>query len=311
MAIRNSSSSGLLDSDAHAIEAGAGPAASAPTVADERRADTPTLVIEPVGRWPGLNLPELWAYRELFYFMVWRDLKIRYQQTVLGVSWAIIQPVVSVLIFTIIFGRLAKVPSDGVPYPLFALAAMIPWLFFSTAYSNASMSLIGHANMLSKIYFPRLIIPMTPVLVGLVDFAISALLLVIGMLVFRVGPSPWALVLVPFLLLVLLATTAGVGSLLAAVNLEFRDVKHVVPFMTQIWMYGSPIAYPMSLVPPQWRPLYALNPLAGVVEGLRASLFDLPIPWTTILVSSMSASALFAFGLLHFRRTEPRFADIA
>jgi lipopolysaccharide transport system permease protein len=311
MSIRNSSSTGVLAPDAMATEADAAPTASAPSAVDGRRADTPTLVIEPVGRWPGLDMSELWAYRELFYFMVWRDLKIRYQQTVLGVSWAIIQPVVSVLIFTIIFGRLAKVPSDGLPYPLFALAAMIPWLFFSTAYSNASMSLIGHANMLSKIYFPRLIIPMTPVLVGLVDFAISALLLVVGMLVFRVGPSPWALVLVPFLLLVLLATTAGIGSLLAAVNLEFRDVKHVVPFMTQIWMYASPIAYPMSLVPPQWQPLYALNPLAGVIEGLRASLFDLPIPWMSILISSLSAATLFAFGLLHFRRTEPRFADIA
>ena len=307
----NSSTGGIIDSDAPAIDAGLAPMPSAPAPIGERKPEPPTLVIEPAGKWPGLNLRELWAYRELFAFMVWRDLKIRYQQTVLGVAWAIIQPLVTTLLFTVIFGRLAKVPSDGVPYPVFALAAMIPWTFFSTAYANASMSLIGHAHMLSKIYFPRLIIPLTPVLVGLVDFAISALLLAIGMAIYGIAPGAWSLLLVPFLLVVLFMTASGVGSLLAAINLEFRDVKHVVPFLTQLWMYASPVVYPMSIIPAQWRPLYALNPLAGVIEGLRAALFDLPIPWTTILISSASATALFAFGLVHFRRTEPRFADIA
>ena len=274
-------------------------------------AEPPTLVIEPAGRWPGLGLRELWAYRGLFYFMVWRDMKIRYQQTVLGVAWAIVQPLVSTLLFTIIFGRLAKVPSDGVPYPVFALAAMVPWTFFSTAYANASMSLIGHAHMISKIYFPRLIIPFTPVLVGLVDFAISSVLVALAMLIYGVSPSGWALVLIPALVLLLLMTAAGVGSLLSAINLEFRDVKHIVPFMTQLWMYASPVVYPMSIIPEQWRPLYALNPLAGIIEGIRAALFGRPIPWTLLGISALSGIVLFAFGLMHFRRTEPRFADIA
>ena len=282
-------------------------AASTRVVASEM----PILILEPVGRWPGLNWRELWAYRELFYFMVWRDLKIRYQQTVLGVAWAIVQPLVTTLLFTVIFGRLARVPSDGIPYPVFALAAMIPWTFFSSSYANASMSLIGSANMISKIYFPRLIIPFTPVLVGLVDFAVSAVLLAIGMIVYGIAPSPVALLLVPYLLLILLLTTAGVGTLLSAINLEFRDVKHVVPFLTQLWMYGSPVVYPISLIPERWRLLYALNPLAGIIEGLRASLFGLPVPWAIIGVSSLSGAAIFALGIMHFRRTEPRFADIA
>jgi lipopolysaccharide transport system permease protein len=306
----NSSRSGVIERDV-AVPAAPPSAASPPPAAHAPIADAPVLVIEPVGRWPGLNLRELRAYKGLFYFMVWRDLKIRYQQTVLGVAWAVIQPLVSTILFTIIFGRLAKVPSDGVPYPVFALAAMIPWTFFSSSYANASMSLIGSANMISKIYFPRLIIPFTPVLVGLVDFAVSAVLLVIAMVIFGVGPSPIAILLVPFLLLVLLLTTAGVGSLLAAVNLEFRDVKHVVPFLTQLWMYASPVVYPISIIPERWRLLYAVNPLAGIIEGLRAALFDLPVPWAVIAVSSLSGVAVFVLGILHFRRTEPRFADIA
>jgi lipopolysaccharide transport system permease protein len=305
----NGTTTSVVEDDAPGVLASSPP--SPATRPHAPHVDAPTMVIEPVGKWPGLNLRELWAYRELFYFMVWRDLKIRYQQTVLGVAWAIIQPLVTTLLFTIIFGRLAKVPSDGIPYPVFALAAMIPWTFFSSSYANASMSLIGSANMISKIYFPRLIIPFTPVLVGLVDFAVAAVLLAIGMLIYGIAPSPVALVLVPYLLVLLLLTTAGVGTLLSAVNLEFRDVKHVVPFLTQLWMYASPVVYPISLIPEQWRLLYAVNPLAGIIEGLRAALFGLPVPWAVIGVSSLSAIAVFAFGVLHFRRTEPRFADIA
>ena len=287
----------------------AGSRAGAAGPAEHR--DRPELVLEPVGRWPGLNARELWVYRELFFFMVWRDLKIRYQQTVLGVAWAIVQPLVSTLLFTIIFGRLAKVPSDGVPYPIFALAAMIPWTFFSASYANASMSLIGNASMISKIYFPRLIIPLTPVLVGLVDFAVAAVLLALGLLIYGIAPSPIAIVLVPYLLIVLVIATAGVGTLLSAVNLEFRDVKHVVPFLTQLWMYASPVVYPLSMIPERWQLLYAVNPMAGIIEGLRAALFGLPVPWAAIGVSSLSAVAVFVYGILHFRRTEPRFADIA
>lgn len=306
----DSSNTGVVAGDA--LLAAERVAHAAPPAASEgRRPEPHTLVIEPVGKWPGIDFHELWAYRGLFYFMVWRDLKIRYQQTVLGVAWALIQPLVSTLLFTIVFGRLAKVPSDGVPYPVFALAAMIPWTFFATAYANASMSLIGSANMLSKIYFPRLIIPFTPVLVGLVDLAISAALLAVAMVIWRVTPGPWALVLVPALLLVLMLVTAGVGSLLAAVNLEFRDVKHVVPFLTQLWMYASPVVYPMSIIPPKWRLLYALNPLAGIIEGMRAALFGKPIPWAVLGVSTLSALVITAFSMLYFRRSEPRFADVA
>jgi lipopolysaccharide transport system permease protein len=273
--------------------------------------DLPEMIIAPMGRWPGLNARELWDYRGLFYFMVWRDLKIRYQQTVLGVSWALIQPLISTFLFTIIFGRLAKVPSDGVPYPVFALVAMVPWTFFATAYSNSSMSLVGNANMISKIYFPRLIIALTPTLVGLVDMAVAAVLLLAAMIFFGVAPSPIAIVLVPFLLLLLTLTTAGVGSLFAAVNLEYRDVKHVLPFLTQLWMYASPVVYPLSLIPPKWRLLYAVNPLAGIIEGLRASLLGRgTIPWGVIGVSTVSGLLLFTLGTMYFRRVEPRFADL-
>ena len=309
--MRNGTTTGVVDGEAALATAPLPPPTPVTPQPAALHGEPPTLVIEPAGRWPGLGLRELWAYKELFYFMVWRDLKIRYQQTVLGVAWAIIQPLVSTLLFTIIFGRLAKVPSDGVPYPVFALAAMVPWTFFSTAYANASMSLISHAHMISKIYFPRLIIPFTPVLVGLVDFAISSVLVALFMLIYGVSPSAWALVLIPALVLLLLMTAAGVGSLLSAINLEFRDVKHIVPFMTQLWMYASPVVYPMSIIPEQWRPLYALNPLAGIIEGFRAALFGRPVPWLIIGISTISGVVLFAFGLMHFRRTEPRFADIA
>lgn len=276
-----------------------------------QRPEPPTLVIEPIGRWAGIDWKELWAYRELFYFMVWKDLKVRYQQTVLGVGWALLQPLLTTILFTIIFGRLARVPSNGVPYPVFALAGMVPWFFFSSAYTNASTTLIGHAAMLSKVYFPRLIFPFTPVLVGLVDFAVSALLLVVAMIIYGVAPSAWALLLVPYTVLLLVMTTVGVGCLLAALSLEFRDVKHVLPFLTQIWMFATPIVYPLSLVPERWQPLYALNPLAGIVATFRASLFGLPIPWLVLGISTLSAIAALLVGVVHFRRTEPRFADIA
>ena len=270
------------------------------------------LVIEPVGRWPGLNARELWEYRALFYFMVWRDLKVRYQQTVLGVSWALIQPLISTLLFTVIFGRLAKVPSEGAPYALFALVAMVPWTFFSTGYTNASTSLVSNSGLLTKIYFPRLIMTWAPVLVGLVDLAVSAVLVAVGLLIYGVTPSPWALLLVPYLILLLTLTTAGVGALLAALNIEFRDVKYVVPFLTQLWMYASPVVYPTSLVPPRFRLLYALNPAVGVIEGLRASLLGrASMPWNLIAVSSCSGVLLFVLGVVYFRRTEPRFADVA
>jgi lipopolysaccharide transport system permease protein len=287
------------------------PRTTAPALALPPRPAPPTLVIEPVKKWPGVNWAELWAYRELAYFMVWKELKVRYHQTILGIGWAVLQPLLSTVIFTVIFGRLAKVPSNGVPYPVFALSAMVPWIFFSTSYTNASATLIGHATMLSRVYFPRLIFPLTPVVVGLVDFGVSALLLALAMLVYGIVPSLSTLFLVPLAILMLIASAAGLGSFLAAASLEYRDVKHTLPFLSQIWMYASPIVYPLSLVPEQWQLLYALNPMVGVITAFRAGLFGLAVPWGVIGVSFLSSLALMALGIAYFRRNEPRFADVA
>lgn len=269
------------------------------------------MVIQPEAGWPRIDVAELIAYRGLLRFLVWRDLKVRYAQTVLGAGWAVVQPLLSTIIFTVIFGRLAKVPSDGVPYPVFALVAMVPWTYFSTAFAAASLSLTASSNMLTKVYFPRLIIPTTPAIVGLVDMGIAAVLVAGAMAFYGIVPSVWALLVVPLLLAVLVLATIGIGSLLAALNLEYRDVKHLLPFLTQLWMYASPVVYPLSLVPPRFRLLYALNPVAGVIEGLRAALFGRgAMPWDVIAVSSLSAVLCCIVGTMYFRRTEPRFADL-
>lgn len=282
-----------------------------PSAALPPRPAPPTLVIEPVKKWPGVNWAELWAYRELAYFMVWKELKVRYHQTILGIGWAVLQPLLSTVIFTVIFGRLAKVPSNGVPYPVFALSAMVPWIFFSTSYTNASATLIGHATMLSRVYFPRLIFPLTPVVVGLVDFGVSALLLAVAMLIYGIVPSLSTLFLVPLAIVMLVASAAGLGSFLAAASLEYRDVKHTLPFLSQIWMYASPIVYPLSLVPERWQLLYALNPMVGVITAFRTGLFGLAVPWGVLGVSLLSSLAMMALGIAYFRRNEPRFADVA
>ncbi|HWK88592.1 MAG TPA: ABC transporter permease, partial [Longimicrobium sp.] len=213
------------------------------------RASAPMLVIEPAGRWPRIDLRELWAYRGLFFFLVWRDVKVRYAQTVLGAGWAILQPVLTMLVFTVIFGRFANIPSDGVPYAVFSLAALVPWTYFSTALSGASNSLVSSTNLITKVYFPRLVIPFAPVLAGLVDFAVALVVLGAVMLYYGIVPGALALVVVPLLLLGMMLTAAGVGCWLAALNIQYRDVKHVTPFLVQVWMYASPIVYPMSLVP--------------------------------------------------------------
>lgn len=276
------------------------------------RASAPTLVIEPAGRWPRIDLRELWAYRGLFFFLVWRDVKVRYAQTVLGAGWAILQPVLTMLVFTVIFGRFANIPSDGVPYAVFSLAALVPWTYFSTALSGASNSLVSSTNLITKVYFPRLVIPFAPVLAGLVDFAVALVVLGAVMLYYGIVPGALALAVVPLLLLGMMLTAAGVGCWLAALNIQYRDVKHVTPFLIQVWMYASPIVYPMSLVPERWRGWYALNPMAGIVEGFRAVLLGTSaVAWPTIGLSLAMGAVLFVTGSLYFRRTERVFADVA
>jgi lipopolysaccharide transport system permease protein len=273
--------------------------------------DVPVLVIEPRRRW-GVDVRELWAYRGLFGFLVWRDIKVRYAQTVLGAGWAILQPLLTMVVFSVIFGSLASIPSDGVPYPVFSLAALVPWTYFSTALANSSNSLVTSTNLITKVYFPRLVIPLTPVLAGLVDFAIGFVLLVLVMLGFGLVPSTLSLAVLPVLLLAMVLTAAGVGSWMAALNIQYRDVKYVVPFLVQVWMYLSPIVYPMSLVPERYRALYALNPMAGVIEGFRSAMLGTnAVAWSTIGVSLAASVVLFLSGVLYFRKMERVFADVA
>jgi lipopolysaccharide transport system permease protein len=294
------------------VESTIGPVPGLVPPRQAERASAPTLVIEPTGRWPRIDLRELWAYRGLFFFLVWRDVKVRYAQTVLGAGWAILQPVLTMLVFTVIFGRFANIPSDGVPYAVFSLAALVPWTYFSTALSGASNSLVSSTNLITKVYFPRLVIPFAPVLAGLVDFAVALVVLGAVMLFYGIVPGPLALVVVPLLLVGMMLTSAGVGCWLAALNIQYRDVKHVTPFLVQVWMYASPIVYPMSLVPERYRAVYALNPMAGIVEGFRAVLLGTgAVSWPTIGMSLAVGAVLFVTGSFYFRRTERVFADVA
>jgi lipopolysaccharide transport system permease protein len=270
------------------------------------------LVLAPPGARPRVDIRELWAYRSLIFFMVWRDLKVRYAQTVLGAGWAIMQPLLTVVVFTVIFGKFAGVPSDGVPYAVFSLAAVVPWTYFSTSFSTATVSLVNNSVMLTKVYFPRLVLPLSAVIAGLVDFAIAFVIALIVMLAYRITPSPLALVLVPLLVLTLTVTAAGVGCWLAALAIQYRDVKHVAPFLVQIWMYASPIVYPMSIVPAKYRWLYALNPMVGIVEGFRAVLLGTSrVPWGPIGTAMLVAAVLLLSGVRYFRHAEHRFADVA
>jgi len=272
----------------------------------------PTIVIEPAPRWPGINVRELWANRELLLFLVWRDIKVQYAQTVLGAAWAVVQPLMTMLIFTLVFGRLAKIPSDGVPYSVFTLAALIPWMYFSNAFSAASASLVNSTNLITKVYFPRLIIPIVSILSGLVNFAVSCVVLAIMMIWYHVTPSWMAIPMIPALLLLMILTATGVGCWLAAVYIQYRDVRQIVPFIVQIWMYLSPVVYPLSLVPARYRTLYSLNPMAGIIQTFRVVLLRTgEIPWGMLGVSTIVGLTLFLSGTMYFRRTEHLFADVA
>jgi lipopolysaccharide transport system permease protein len=270
----------------------------------------PTVRIRPSRGWVALNLGELWAYRELLYFLVWRDVKVRYKQTVLGIAWVVIQPVASTLIFTVIFGNLAHMPSDNLPYAVFAMAGLVPWNYFSGAFARGGASLVGSANLISKVYFPRLIIPLASVLAGLVDFAIVLVLLIALLIFFGITPT-LAIFTLPLFLLLAIATALGVGLWLSALNVQYRDVSYLVPFIAQFWFYATPVVYPTSLIPEQWRLIYGLNPMAGVVEGFRWALLGKgEPPGPLLIVSVLIVSMLLVSGAYVFRRMEKTFADV-
>jgi len=260
--------------------------------------------------WPSPKLRELWLYRELLYFLVWRDIKVRYRQTVLGGLWAILQPLITMVIFSLVFGRLAQVPSDGVPYPLFSYAALVPWMFLANGVTQASNSLVLSSNMVKKIYFPRLTLPMATVLAGVIDFALALTVLLLLMLIYGFTPTINALWL-PLFFLLALVTSLGVSIWLSAMNVQFRDVRYAVPFLIQVWLFLTPIAYPSSVLAEPWRTLYGINPMAGVVEGFRWALLgtDTP-PGPMTIVSAAVALALLVSGVFYFRRMEKGFADV-
>jgi lipopolysaccharide transport system permease protein len=269
----------------------------------------PVVVIEARHGWRGLGLAELWSRRELLYFFVWRDLKIRYRQTVFGASWAVMQPFLLMLIFTVSVGRLPGVGPAGVPYSLFAFAGLVPWTLFAASLTGASNSMVNSAGIITKVYFPRLLLPFAAIGSFLIDFVIAMLVLALLMLYFGVMPS-LAIVWLPLFTLFALVTALGVGTWLAAVNVRYRDVKYVVPFLIQAWMFASPVIYASTIIPKEWQWLYALNPMTGVLEGFRWALIGGPRPDELILVSAVASLLIFASALVYFRRTEQTFADV-
>jgi lipopolysaccharide transport system permease protein len=270
----------------------------------------PVTRIRPSQGWVSLGLGELWEYRELLYFLTWRDIKVRYKQTVLGAAWAIIQPFFTMVVFSLFFGRLAGIPSDGIPYPLFAYTALVPWSFFAGGLNNSANSLVGNANLLKKVYFPRLAIPLSTVLAGVIDFVLAFVVL-LGMLLFYGMVPTLNIVWLPLFVLLALVTALGVGLWLSALNVQFRDVRYTIPFLTQFWLFATPIAYPSTLLAEPWRTLYGLNPMVGVVEGFRwALLGTATAPGLMILVSALAALGLLVSGAYYFRRMEKSFADV-
>lgn len=269
-----------------------------------------TILVTPPQRWPELQLRDLWDYRELVYFLVWRDLKVRYKQAVLGVIWAVLQPLVTIALFTVVFGRFAGLPSEGAPYPVFALAALLPWQLFSAAVSGSSASLVGSANLLTKVYFPRLIIPIAAVVSTVVDFAITTCLLVVLMAWYGIHPGPGVLLL-PLFALEALVLALAIGLWTSALNVQYRDVQFVLPFTLQVLLFASPVAYSATLVPQgSWRALYALNPLVGIIQGFRWALLGAAPPGPMAGLSILVTVALLVGGLFFFKRMENSFADL-
>jgi lipopolysaccharide transport system permease protein len=269
------------------------------------------LVIAPPAGLRGIDFKELWAYRELFGFMVWRDVSVRYKQSALGVLWALLTPLITMLIFTVIFGKVAKIPTDGIPYPIFSYAGLLPWLFFSQSLQKATLSMVAERNLLTKIYFPRLIVPMAATLAPLVDLLIASSALFAMMFYYQLAPTLHSLYLLPLCVLWAWVTAVGVGTWLSALHVYFRDVGQLIPFVVQVWLYASPVVYPASLIPPGLRWLYALNPMAGVIEGFRwALLRQGELPGLLVLLSASVSVLLFVTGGLFFKRMEHSFADV-
>lgn len=271
--------------------------------------DEPLVIIEANRAWSISELRDLWAFRELLYFLTWRDVKVRYKQTELGIAWAIIQPLLTMLIFTLFFGRLAGVPSDNVPYPIFAYAGLLPWTFFANAIANSGNSLVGSANLITKVYFPRMIIPGAAVAAGLVDFAIGFVILVVLMLYYGIAFGWGLLMLLPLVLLTTLLAT-GMGMWLSGLNVKYRDVRFALPFLIQLWMFVSPVIYPASFLPSKFRWLLWLNPMTGIIEGYRSSLFGLHFNWNALATSAGITFLLLGYAAYSFRRMEKSFADI-
>jgi len=277
----------------------------------QSRKDQPQIItLKPAKGWLPFDFKELWRYRELVYFLTWRDIKVRYKQAALGIAWAILQPLLTMLIFTVIFGILLKTPSQGIPYPLFALSALLPWQLFATALQRSSVSLVGNANLITKIYFPRLAIPMSTVFAALVDFTVSFVVLLGVMAVYGYWPGWNIFWLIPIVIFTFL-TAFSVGLWLSALNVQYRDIQHMVPFLIQVWMYASPIVYPIETIPEGvWRVLYGLNPLVGIIQGFRWALLGGNPPDATSLISAAMVLVLLVSGLYYFRRMEKTFADI-
>jgi lipopolysaccharide transport system permease protein len=267
--------------------------------------------IHPPRGWAVPDLGELWRYRELLYFLVWRDIKVRYKQTVIGATWAILQPVAGMVVFSLFFGRLARLPSDGLPYPIFAFAALVPWTFFANGLALSTNSLVGSQNLINKIYFPRLAVPLAAVLSSLIDFALAFVVLLALMLGYGIVPRAAALAVLPLLLVLACITSLGVGLWLSALNVKYRDVAYMLPFLIQFWLLATPIAYPSSLLGEPWRTVYGINPMAGVVEGFRWALLGAnTAPGSIIFVSALVSLTVLVSGLFYFRRMEETFADV-
>jgi lipopolysaccharide transport system permease protein len=284
--------------------------AHAALVPQEEHLELPHFRIEPKRGWVSVNLKDLWQYRELLFFLAWRDVKVRYKQTALGAAWAVIQPLFTMLLFTLFFGRLAKVPSDGLPYPLFSYTALLPWQLFAYALTESSNSVVANERLITKVYFPRLIVPLASILAGLVDFAI-AFVLVLGMMAWYHTVPTWAILTLPFFILFTIITALAVGLWLSALNVQYRDVRYTLTFIVQFWLIASPVAYSATLVPAKWRPFYGLNPMAGVIEGFRwALLGKTPAPGALLWVSVAVVAIVLVGGFYYYRRMEKTFADL-
>jgi len=271
-------------------------------------AGVPWVVIDPTSSRPLVEVRELWHYRDLLYFLTWRDISVRYKQTVLGFLWAILQPFLTMVVFAIFLGRLAGMPSDGVPYPVFSYLGLLPWTYFSGAVTRAGTSVVGNAHLLTRVYFPRVLVPLSATLSALVDFAIASLVLGGLMAWYGIVPARTVVLLLPLAALTALAAT-GIGMWLAALNVRYRDVQYAIPFLMQLWMFATPVVYPTSLVPPGWQPLFALNPMTGIIEAYRAAVLGTALDWPSLGISTLSAAVLAALGAWQFHRMEQSFAD--